>query len=512
MASDFLETTPRIAPGSVSSSSPETQDKSESWRTYGLSEPIIKDFVSKYSNGYSMDVRSIEISVDGALSNERSFSDKDTLWNFLTAEKVAPSTSIRVLLVKEMSGEALQLMSTALGIHLAFWAWVASEQASDGFWLNTHNDGKILSFDLPGFEFYSAKTPPAMKVVREGRLKQLSSRHRFYGAGLTGVQSHDVYINRRTSGYLIPMDGFYTFVYLAEDCRAVSSLPLQATERTQPLCTEWFMRNLKEAETETLVKFTKEPVGIILEVVKQLLRTWHSFTVQVQRDLEVIDESLPESLPDQLPEHNLYDIGTYLHRDIVQTLYRFNLQLGKYEGYLKYLGNGTKPQFRPDMYIHDTANLTNNLFDLRRRLEGCKDRGNMSLTLINNYISLQQARLANRQALISAEMARLQVQDSQAGGRLSVVATVFLPLSFATSWLSINQSMPIWIFFVIAVGSMLATAGIILILKWTEEFELLKRASQAFHSVLHPRRRREVSDEKDSYTKYSKFYNEKALF
>lgn len=130
-----------------------------------------------------------------------------------------------------------------------------------------------------------------MKVVREGRLKQLSSRHRFYGSGLTGgmlfdqtvlarcltlevasVQSHDVYINRRTSGYLIPMNGFYTFVYLAEDCRVVSSLPLQSTERTQPLCTEWFMRNLKEAETETLIKFTKEPVGIILEVVKQLLR------------------------------------------------------------------------------------------------------------------------------------------------------------------------------------------------------------------------------------------------
>jgi hypothetical protein len=46
-------------------------------------------------------------------------------------------------LVKEMSGEALQLMSTALGIHLAFWAWVASEQASDGFWLNTHSKSLV---------------------------------------------------------------------------------------------------------------------------------------------------------------------------------------------------------------------------------------------------------------------------------------------------------------------------------------------------------------------------------
>ena len=52
----------------------------------------------------------------------------------------------------------------------------------------------------------------------------------------------------------------------------------------------------------------------------------------------------------------------------------------------------------------------------------------------------------------------------------------------------------------IAVGSMLATAGIIIILKWTEEFALLQRASQAFRSVLHPRRRRDVSDEKDGYT------------
>ena len=114
-----------------------------------------------------------------ALSNERLFSDKDTLWNFLTAENacIPPcclyyaqfdnsgcviniytravsqalfssfqtskymKTPLR--LVKEMSGEALQLMSTALGIHLAFWAWVASEQASDGFWLNTHSKSVV---------------------------------------------------------------------------------------------------------------------------------------------------------------------------------------------------------------------------------------------------------------------------------------------------------------------------------------------------------------------------------
>jgi hypothetical protein len=42
--------------------------------------------------------------------------------------------------VKELSGEALQILSTALGIHLAFWAWVVSNDASDGSWVNTHSE------------------------------------------------------------------------------------------------------------------------------------------------------------------------------------------------------------------------------------------------------------------------------------------------------------------------------------------------------------------------------------
>jgi hypothetical protein len=44
------------------------------------------------------------------------------------------------------------------------------------------DDGKILSFDLPGFEFYSVNMErPMAKIVREGRLKHLSSRHRLGG-------------------------------------------------------------------------------------------------------------------------------------------------------------------------------------------------------------------------------------------------------------------------------------------------------------------------------------------
>jgi hypothetical protein len=46
------------------------------------------------------------------------------------------------------------------------------------------DDGKILSFDLPCLEFYATTTIPMTGVVREGRLKHISSRHRLFGTGL----------------------------------------------------------------------------------------------------------------------------------------------------------------------------------------------------------------------------------------------------------------------------------------------------------------------------------------
>ena len=42
-------------------------------------------------------------------------------------------------LVKELSAEGLQILGTNLGIHLGFWTWVTSKQASDSYWLNTHS-------------------------------------------------------------------------------------------------------------------------------------------------------------------------------------------------------------------------------------------------------------------------------------------------------------------------------------------------------------------------------------
>ena len=61
-----------------------------------------------------------------------------------------------------------------------------------------------------------------------------------------------------------------------------------------------------------------------------------------------------------------------------------------------------------------------------------RDAHCMGFGQINNYISLQQARLAHEQAEIATRAAVIQQKDSQSNMRLSVVATVFLPLSFAT--------------------------------------------------------------------------------
>jgi hypothetical protein len=113
-----------------------------------------------------------------ALDKSRTFNDKDALWNFLTAEPVGIFTTgchiaytgtciddldfnfdvledpVRLFFmlrthfdmsshsraVKSLSAEALQILSTALRIHLGFWAWVISDQATDGHWQNTYSE------------------------------------------------------------------------------------------------------------------------------------------------------------------------------------------------------------------------------------------------------------------------------------------------------------------------------------------------------------------------------------
>jgi hypothetical protein len=210
--------------------------------------------------------------------------------SLVSIQRSFPSPIIRNRVVKELSAEAMQMLSTALNIHLGFWSWVTSDDAAEGSWLNTHGElcskvphyclesndnednGRILSFDLPCFEFYTAGCH-TKGVLRQGRLKHLSSQHRLYGPlPYTQATECGVYINRRVSVYLVPNNGCHTFVYFSEDCRAVSSIPLRDHPRTDPISTEWFIGTLKETPPEIFLAYQKEPVGIILNILRRLMK------------------------------------------------------------------------------------------------------------------------------------------------------------------------------------------------------------------------------------------------
>ena len=230
-------------------------------------------------------------------------------------------------------------------------------------------------------------------------------------------EGYEAYINRRVSGYLIPTNGMHTFIFLSEDCLSVSSFQMYPTRESHPISTEWFLKELKSMDLSYRKLYVEEPLGLVLDIMKELIRyrclliflhcvhllfqdmaCIHCISATRSREHCMCNEShaissyitheqdgnLPESLPVELPEHNLYDIGTYLHRDVVQTLFRFSQHLGKFEGYLKYLYDGTKDNFRPKVFMNNAKNL-NNVIEIGRRLAASKERANMSLTLVCTF-------------------------------------------------------------------------------------------------------------------------------
>ena len=84
-------------------------------------------------------------------------------------------------------------------------------------------------------------------------------------------------MNRRISVYLVPKQDYYTFLFFSEDCSSTSTVRLDSHPSTDPVSTEWLLGKLKDTDPAQLVKFTKEPVGMILEVITQLLRCEDTF-------------------------------------------------------------------------------------------------------------------------------------------------------------------------------------------------------------------------------------------
>ena len=95
---------------------------------------------------------------------------------------------------------------------------------------------------------------------------------------------------------------------------------------------------------------------------------------------------MPTSLVTEFSQHELYNIGAYLHGNILQTALHFSQQLGKFDGYLKYVVEGTTEQFKPNLFMNVVPNLNSNVTDLRRRLDVLRDQGNMALTLVSMWV------------------------------------------------------------------------------------------------------------------------------
>lgn len=50
-----------------------------------------------------------------------------------------PNTKVQVIAVDQMSGDALRMIGEALNVQMDFWAWVLSEEATDGYWRHDHS-------------------------------------------------------------------------------------------------------------------------------------------------------------------------------------------------------------------------------------------------------------------------------------------------------------------------------------------------------------------------------------
>jgi hypothetical protein len=171
----------------------------------------------------------------------------------------------------------------------------------------------------------------------------------------------------------------------------------------------------------------------------------------------------PPSLQDDLISDStaLEVVPLYLDRDIAHMLERFVHQMEAHEGFVQHCmsRNASSHCFYPGLAaIPVCIRVEHNAQMMQRRLRRLiKKVSNISIAVLalffgpgatrqtvnvadqmHNRVANQQARFASRQAEHSTEMARLQRLDTQIAleqgrgvARLSFIATIFVPLSFA---------------------------------------------------------------------------------
>ena len=149
-------------------------------------------------------------------------------------------------------------------------------------------------------------------LLRDGRLKHLSSLHRFYGdensrghssLHLCGIKADlspnplaaegllSLFANRRVSGCLLKHDDLPVFVCFREACQNISSVPLQhnSSDRIGGAPHRTFYEVLQEVQAtdrDTFKGLHEDPACFIAILQRELLLSWHDLANRLQNDLE----------------------------------------------------------------------------------------------------------------------------------------------------------------------------------------------------------------------------------
>ena len=155
---------------------------------------------------------------------------------------------------------------------------------------------------------------PKKGFLRNGRLKQLSSIHRFYGDDpsrehrsirLLGRKRNlslnlfvaegllNLCVNRRVSVYLLKRDGIPFFIYFREDCEHIMSVQLNPDPSYHFRCDPHkllydVLQQTQAMETDTFERLAEDPFRLVAMIETQLMLTWHHLATRLQNDLETL--------------------------------------------------------------------------------------------------------------------------------------------------------------------------------------------------------------------------------
>ncbi|GAB7354092.1 hypothetical protein MBLNU459_g4660t2 [Dothideomycetes sp. NU459] len=226
------------------------------------------------------------------------------------------------------------------------------------------------------------------------------------------------------------------FLYFGESSEhnGTVSLSHNPTGIEAPMPT-WLFGVLQK-QPRILQSIVDDPFCLLAVVEAKLLSNWSAFFTIFAKDVEAADSANITELDASDSDHRIFGIIASLQQDISLTLTRFSSHLEAHEGFLMYVLNGTKENWRPTVAEQELGDLIKSVKFLRTRLDTLSKRAVNILNFMISSISMRQAQLSFEQAERSTEMARLTRLDTRTTleqgreiKRLTILAGLFLPPS-----------------------------------------------------------------------------------